>query len=239
MKKVLLAALVTTLLQLPVSAQNKLSAKTMDIDIGGGFIYAKAGQAAMPVFSLDYRLRVACISPKIRVGTLCIDIRSFIIIRPPFKKDPVWTRMPPIVVTPGFPPPIGPTPDPWSNFDITQMKLGRAISFTPALALNWTLPNNRIELSALAGGGFEHAKGTSATVNGQTFRSTDVIAPQVTYGASFRYRISNGFSLKLDARALTTFMGNTQILGPDRSVATFEGMAMTVPVVSGGIGIGF
>lgn len=148
-------------------------------------------------------------------------------------KDP-WRNIPPIIIWPPFPPP--PNPDPWTDFPLSEVQLGRTLIVTPSLALRFG--GDKLNFQLFGGAGFQHTQANTSEIRGLTYRTTDATAPLITYGAATRYNLTDGLSLKVEFRALKTFEGNMSVIGPDGSIALFEGMAMTTPMISAGIGVG-
>ncbi|MFN0216858.1 MAG: hypothetical protein ACKVT2_21590 [Saprospiraceae bacterium] len=148
-------------------------------------------------------------------------------------KDP-WMRRPPIIIWPPFPPP--PNPDPWVDFPLEQVQLGRTLLVSPSLALSFG--GDKLSFQVFGGGGFQHIQANSTELRGLSYRTTDSTSPLLSYGAAARYALTNEISAKVEFRAMKTFDGNMSVIGPDGSIALFEGMAMTTPMLTAGIGIG-
>lgn len=168
--------------------------------------------------------------------------RKFLIgidwIRIPLIHDP-WINMPPIII---FPPTPGPGPDPvppWVNFKLNELELGASSIFTPKLGMDFSL-NDRLNFSVFAGGGFQFTKGNTTNIpEVGAFRTTDASHPVLTYGASAQLKFTESLFIKAGIAGLSSFENNMSVIGPDESMATFEGGTMQIPMVNAGIGFSF
>jgi len=167
-----------------------------------------------------------------RARNLCLGIDW---IRIPPIRDP-WRDMPPIIIVPPRP---EPDPTPWDQFRLSELELGASSIFTPKLGMDFPL-NDRLNFSVFAGGGFQFTKGNTTNIpEVGAFRTTDSSHPVITYGASAQLKFTQSLFIKAGIAGLSSFENNMSVIGPDGSIATFEGGTMQIPMVNAGIGFSF
>lgn len=152
-------------------------------------------------------------------------------------RDP-WKDIPPILVLPEPFPEPDPGPLPWENFRISELEVGASTLFNPVFGADIGL-RDRLGLSLSGGVGFKFTEGNETKLNEGVFRTTQSTSPLVTYGADLRLGLTKSLSAKVGVRGLTTFEGNMDVIGPDGSIATFEGGTMTAPMATLGLGYSF
>jgi len=207
---------------------DKFSTATAGADLLVGSVFFKEEPKAATVVGVNVWTRLGCLERR----PWCWVFETDIWWRRPI--DDPWRRRPPIIIWP--PLPIPPTPDPWTDFPIEQVKLGRSLVVSPSLGLQFG--GEKFKMTLFGGGGFQHTEGAETVLNGKTYRSMGGTSPLVSYGASARYFLKSGISVRAQAGAMRVFEGNLNVVGPDGSIGVWEGMASTIPMIAAGVGFG-
>lgn len=202
------------------------------VDIMGGAMFFADKSEAATVIGANFWTTLSCNDNNRFRWCMLLELPWW--WRQPIQ-DP-WRDMGPIIIWPPFPIPPGPDPEPWDNFRLSQVQLGRTLIVSPSLGLRFG--SDRLNFHLFGGGGFQHTQANTSEIRGFIYRTTDATAPLITYGAAARYHLTDGISVRVEFRSLKTFEGNMSVIGPDGSVALFEGMAMNTPMLSAGIGVG-
>lgn len=209
---------------------NNISNSNSSISINAGMLLLPNGVGATPALNVNFRQPFCrIINPPPRwCFFLGIDLSRILRYLDP------WPDPPPIWVVPSIEPDI----QLWENFRISELEVGTSTLFNPVFGADIRL-RDRLGLSLSGGVGFKFTQDNATELNGGVFRTTPSTSPLVTYGAALQLGLTKSLSAKVGVRGLTTFEGNMDVLGPDGSVATFEGGSMTAPMATLGLGYSF
>ena len=136
-----------------------------------------------------------------------------------------------------------PYPDPWRgtlvvdgrSIDLSDLRVGPALVVAPELELVFS-PGARLHGSVFFGPGFMSEKGRETTLAGVgSLRTSNNVSPLITYGGTLRYRIGDRTALRVEARALTSFLDEMTVTMPTGQQVTVEGGTMTSPMLMAGI----
>jgi len=204
--------------------------QSSNLVISGGLAFFPNDAGTSEFFKVSFN---HCFRPVLRKNRKLIIGVDWIRFLPRF--DP-WINIPPIIIVPNSP---EPDPGPWIDFKLGELELGTSSTFTPKIGMDFPL-NDRINFSVFAGGGFQFTKGNTTNIQELgNFRTTDTTHPVVTYGAAAQFQFTNSLFIKAEFASLSTFENNMSVIGPDDSIATFEGGNMQIPMVNAGIGFSF
>ena len=207
----------------------KLS-RGMNLEVNAGILLMDNLPDPEPVFGLTWTTFICPNNGRIRRG-ICWFVDWRVIFRPPIF-DP-WGTRPPIIINGPTP---RPDPEPWNQFQLNELELGRSLSFTPCMGAAIDL-NDRLSFSLFVGGGFQHTEGNSTELANGTFRTTNSTSPLFAFGANTRFRLGGRAYAKVEFQGITTFEGDMDVIGPEGSIATFEGGSLIAPMFGVGLGV--
>ena len=135
--------------------------------------------------------------------------------------------------------PFCPFGDLFVGLEAEALAVGPSIAVMPSL--EWTFREDCcLRPSIFFGVGVWRDGGRATAVPGRgAFTTDDETAPLLTFGAALSRPVTARTSLRLEARAITTFYDEMPVTGPDGSAAELDGGEVTTVILSVGLGLDF